>query len=141
MAHEGAPPAVELGGWESAALRAGSTVRLTGSQAVLAGLPGGAGSGQGFLVDPERAQAAIATLTGVIHDLEAGMAELGLRWTRAPGIDPVSVRLGENMELMRQRALAYVLGWTEQIEATRDALQAQVDAYRRVDESNAGSRA
>jgi hypothetical protein len=110
---------------------------LAGWQAVAA-IPGGAtGLADGFLVDPERAEVAIKTLTGVIDDLEAAMAAWQSARSIAPGIDPVSMRLGQNMEVMRQRAVAYVQAWTAQVKVTRDALQAQVDSYRRVDRNNA----
>jgi hypothetical protein len=114
---------------------------LAGWQA-MAAIPGGpTGLADGFLVDTERAEVAIATLTGVIDDLEAAQIHWYQQHFKAPGIDPVSIRLGENMRVMQQRAVAYVQAWTAQVKATRDALQAQVDGYRRVDQDNAARRA
>lgn len=103
----------------------------------LAEIPATGGIGNGFLVDPERAEQAVRTLTGVIDELEVAI----LAWRRQEkinaGTDPVSVQLAENVATMGTRAGSWLESWTDQIRLARDALQAQVDDYRRVEQENA----
>lgn len=54
----------------------------------------------------------------------------------APGYDAVSTNVARQGAVMGERTLAYVRAWADQIEATRDALQQQLDAYRAVEQTN-----
>ncbi|MGQ0575348.1 MAG: PE domain-containing protein [Pseudonocardia sp.] len=98
----------------------------------------GGGSG-GFLVDPERAEVAIAQLDAALLDIRQAMGRFRHQnVVEPPGQDPVSVNLAEQMREMDRRAGQYVQAWAGQVELFRDAVQAQVDSYRRVDADNAG---
>ncbi|MGQ0573823.1 MAG: PE domain-containing protein [Pseudonocardia sp.] len=98
----------------------------------------GGGSG-GFLVDPERAQVAIAQLDAALQDIRQALAGFETaRFVEPPGQDPVSLNLAEQMREMDRRAGEYVQAWAGQVELFRDAVQAQVDSYRRVDADSAG---
>ncbi len=105
----------------------------------------GAGAGEvvpgTLFVDPERAQACVDGLGGVVDDLRLGLK--ALRWTAfaAPGHDQVSVNMASNGGLMAQRAQAYVEVWARQIDETRAALSHQLEAYRITEQANAGRRA
>ncbi|MGQ0575346.1 MAG: PE domain-containing protein [Pseudonocardia sp.] len=87
-------------------------------------------------------------LAGPGHPVVADAALLDIRQAMAgfetarliepPGQDPVSVNLAEQMREMDRRAGQYVQAWAGQVELFRDAVQAQVDSYRRVDADNAG---
>jgi succinate dehydrogenase/fumarate reductase flavoprotein subunit len=94
-------------------------------------------AGGGFRLDPDRARAAADRLTEVINELEATLAT----WRTdpgVPGIDPVSVRLGENIDRMNGNARAFVRTTVARTTAARDALLAQLEAHRRHD-TDAGS--
>lgn len=96
----------------------------------------GEGGAGGFVVDPERAEACIVELTRIVNDLRMETTQVvGLRFD-APGGDEVSRNMAKNAHEMSQRAMAFVRAWADQIEATRNALQVQLDGYRNVEESN-----
>ena len=59
-----------------------------------------------------------------------------------PGGDPVSLRLGENMRIMAERAGVWLAEYAAQVRAAHAALAAQLESYRRVeDEITRGMRA
>lgn len=104
----------------------------------LAMVPLAPGTAGGFVVDPERAQWCIDELTRIVEEVRLGHLD---RWRLAfdpPGYDQVSVNLARNGALMARRAEAFVAAWASQIEATRDALQRQLDDYRQTEQTNAG---
>lgn len=88
----------------------------------------------GFLVDPEKAEAAIARLDEAILDIKQSLSSFRARRVEAPARDAVSVNLAVQIREMDRRAEAFVRTWADQIQAHRDAIQAQIDAYRRVDD-------
>lgn len=90
----------------------------------------------GFAVDPERAQGLIDELTRIVVDVRSAVALMSLQ-VSPPGNDEVSVNLAQNAAVMAQRAKQGVQTWADQIEATRDALRAQLAAYRAVDSETA----
>lgn len=97
-----------------------------------------AGGGGGFMIDPERAEACIAEMTRIVGEVRAASMMMTALTMFAPlGSDEVSKNFANNAVVMAGRAEAFVRTWADQIEATRDGLQAQLDAYRRTDEDNA----
>lgn len=119
--------------------RVGPRIQLAlvqvGQQAVASG-----GAGDGFRIDPERAQACIDALLVVAGDLRRSLSTLLTFWFEPPGLDEVSINMTRNASEMALRARAYVAAWANQIEATAEALRQQLEAYRRVDETNAAQR-
>lgn len=115
----------------------GPARRLEYARAELARTPPASGPLDGFLVDPERAQAAIAQLDAAIADIRQSIGAFKFGYVEPPARDPVSMNLAVQIREMDRRAELYVQTWASQIEAFRDAIQAQVDAYRRADEENA----
>lgn len=102
------------------------------------GPPPLAGGADGFMIDPERAEACIAEMDRIIGEVRGVSMRMSLTTTFAPlGSDEVSVNFANNAVVMAGRAEAFVRTWADQIEATRDGLQAQLDAYRTVDADNA----
>lgn len=101
---------------------------------------GGGGAG-GFVVDPERAEACIAELTRIVNELRVESMSTGSMRFDPPGSDAVSLNLAANGHEMAQRAQGFVQAWADQVEATRDALRAQLAAYRSVEETNRRSMA
>lgn len=108
--------------------------RLIYAQAELARLPVGGGLPDGFVVDPERAQVAIARLDEAILDVRRGLAAFRAGRVIPPARDEVSLNLARQMRVMDARAAAYVQEWLRQLEEFRATIQAQVDSYRRVDD-------
>jgi hypothetical protein len=87
-------------------------------------------------VDPERAQEAIDRLTEIVERLRRWVVGgAGLRFA-APAEDEVSLNLARNGDAMASQAEVAVKTWADQLEAFRDGLQIQLDAYRRADESS-----
>lgn len=111
--------------------------RLLYAQAELDRTPASGGMGDGFLVDPERAEAALAQLDQAIFDIRQSLDAFAVPTVTPPARDDVSVNLARQISAMDQRAVAYVRAWADQIQAFRDAVQAQVDAYRLADEETA----
>lgn len=98
----------------------------------------GPGTGDGFRVDPGRAQECIDELTRIIDEVRRESL-----WSRnltfdPPGDDEVSVNFARNGVRMAGRAEAFVRTWADQIQAARDGLQAQLDSYRGADADAAG---
>ncbi|GAA2540628.1 PE domain-containing protein [Pseudonocardia hydrocarbonoxydans] len=96
---------------------------------------GGGGAG-GFVVDPERAEACIVELTRIVNDLRLQAMMQAACAFDAPGYDDVSLNLAVNGRVMAQRAEQFVRAWADQIEATRDALQLQLDGYSTTEDTN-----
>ena len=101
----------------------------------------GEGGAGGFVVDPERAEACIVELTRIVNDLRIESMSLSTLRFDPPGADAVSRNLADNGHEMYQRAKGYVRAWADQVEATRDGLQRQLDAYRAVESVNRESLA
>lgn len=95
----------------------------------------------GFVVDPGRARACVDELSRIVEDVRLGLLDIRQLRFGAPGYDEVSVNVSRNGAVMAFRAQAYVMAWAGQIEATRDALQRQLDAYLDGDRANADGRA
>lgn len=122
----------------SAVLPGDSAIRrLVYAQAELARTPAGGGPIEGFLVDPEQAQAAIARLDEAILDIRRSLAAFRTTEMAAPARDAVSQNLGRQIAVMDARAAAYIQEWARQLEEFRNAIQDQVDAYERVEDENA----
>lgn len=97
--------------------------------------PGPAGPVGGFLVDPDRANTAVAKLDEVLGRLTDTLADLAFRGRmEPPGADHVSARIAQNTTQMITNAEVYLRGLCDQVEATRNALCAQIDAYQRADD-------
>lgn len=96
----------------------------------LARIAGAGATSGGFVVDPERVEAAISALKRIVLDLEA--AHLDWRRTEIPPptLDGVGLNLVSNTSRMAENAVAWLVSWTNQIAATIDALQAQLNNYR-----------
>jgi hypothetical protein len=92
----------------------------------------------GYVVDPERAQTCIDELTRIVGEVRAILVP-GMGYFTAPGLDEVSVNVAHNGAIMASRARSYLRAWALTIEATRDALRRQLDAYRSVETSNSRS--
>lgn len=112
--------------------------RLLYAQAELDRTPASGGMGDGFLVDPERAEAALAQLDRAILDIRQSLNAFSISAVPPPARDEVSMNLARQIAVMDTRAQVYVRAWADQLQEFRDAVQAQVDAYRRVDDENAG---
>ena len=97
---------------------------------------GGVGAAGGYVVDPERAQECIAELSRIAADVRRSVIASHQLYFDPPGYDAVSTNAARQGAIMGERATAYVRAWAAQIEATRDALQRQMDAYRAVEQSN-----
>lgn len=98
-------------------------------------LAGGAG---GFTIDPERAEICIAEMTRIVEEVRrAAIWTINNMTFRPLGSDEVSVNFARNASTMASRAEVFVRTWADQIEVTRDGLQAQLDAYRGTDSDNA----
>lgn len=108
--------------------------RLVYAQAELARPPVGGGLGDGFIVDPERAQVAIARLDEAILDTRRALGAFSFGKVVAPARDEVSQNLARQMQVMDDRAIAYVKEWLRQLEEFRGAVQAQIDSYGRADD-------
>lgn len=94
------------------------------------------GTADGFMVDPERAQECIAEMTRIVAEVRRASYQTNVMDLDPPGWDEVSVNLVRNAAVMAERARAYATTWADQIEATRDGLQAQLDAYRATESAN-----
>lgn len=95
-------------------------------------------SGDGFLVDPEKARAAIGRLEQMAADISRRLSSFRSGSTfDPPTSDGVGLQGAQNAQAMSGNAVAFVLALHDQIVATKGALQAQVDAYERVDRTNA----
>ena len=97
---------------------------------------GAVGAVGGYVVDPERAQECIAELSRIAADVRRSAVASYQFYFDPPGFDPVSTNIARQGAIMGERAAAYVRAWAAQIEATRDALQQQLDAYTSVEDSN-----
>lgn len=104
------------------------------------GEAGGLGVAGGYVVDPERAQGCVDELSRIVEDVKFALRDARQMSFDPPGFDQVSVNVARNGALMAARAEAYVTAWANQIEAARDALQRQLNAYSDVDEVAAGRR-
>jgi hypothetical protein len=94
----------------------------------------------GYVVDPERAQGCIDELSRITGEVRR-LLMLSWRFSfESPGHDEVSTNVARNGAVMGARAEAYVRTWADQIDATRDALQRQLDAYQEVEDANTGRR-
>jgi len=115
--------------------RAWSPILAPTGSLQLPGLTPAADAG-GFRVDVDAAATPIAALdealdrlTGTLVLLRRGFA------VERPAEDHVSARIAQNNGLMFDNAHEYVRVLRDQVEAARDALRAQLDSYRRVDEA------
>ncbi|MGQ0576953.1 MAG: PE domain-containing protein [Pseudonocardia sp.] len=108
--------------------------RLAAAQAELNRPSPSAGLGNGFLVDPDRACEAVVLLDEAIRDIRDALWPLKYGQVEPPGQDPVSLNLAVQMQKLNDRAVAYFEDWARQVQDARDALQAQIDAYRQADE-------
>jgi hypothetical protein len=102
----------------------------------LAASGAGVGVPDGYVLDPERAQVTIGELTRITDEVRRFLHRASALAFDAPGYDAVSVNLANNGRVMADRATAFVRAWADQIEATRDALQHQLDAYNGVEDTN-----
>lgn len=106
------------------------------ANAQLAGSGAGSGVPVGYVLDPERAQATINELTRITNEVRGFLTRTTSMWFVPPGNDEVSVNLAHNGAVMAGRAEHFMRSWASQIEAVRDALQAQLDGYRQVEDAN-----
>ena len=97
---------------------------------------GAVGAAGGYIVDPERAQECIAELSRIATDVRRPLVYARQLYFDPPGYDAVSTNIARQGAVMGDRAVAYIRAWASQIEATRDALQRQLDAYRAAEMSN-----
>lgn len=95
----------------------------------------------GYVVDPERAQECIRELERIANDVRLTILQPGKFSFTPPGHDLVSQNVAVQGSIMGQRAEVYIAMWANQIEATRDALVAQLAAYREVERANTARRA
>lgn len=95
----------------------------------------------GYVVDPERAEECIREMERIANDVRASLYQADRFSFVAPGYDPVSQNVARQGAVMGQRAETFVASWAHQIEATRDALVAQLAAYREVERANAARHA
>lgn len=91
---------------------------------------GAVGAAGGYVVDPERAQECIAELERIAGDVRRSLTSVQQLYFDPPGFDPVSTNVATQGAVMAGRAEAYIRTWACQIDATREALQRQLDAYR-----------
>lgn len=94
----------------------------------------------GYVVDPERAQGCIDELSRILREVRQALLAVRQMQFDPPGYDDVSLNVARNGSTMAARAEAYVMAWADSIEATRTALQRQLDAYNASEQSIAGSR-
>lgn len=94
----------------------------------------------GYVVDPERAEECIRELTRIANDVRKFLINAWSFSFLAPGHDEVSTNVAAQGAVMGQRAQVYIATWANHIEATRDALAAQLAAYREVERTNAAQR-
>ncbi len=94
----------------------------------------------GYVVDPERAEECIRELDRIAGDVRAAIYDSGKLTFLAPGYDLVSQNVAQQGSVMAQRAEVYVATWAAHIDATRDALVAQLAAYHEVERSNSARR-
>ncbi|MFC5997080.1 PE domain-containing protein [Pseudonocardia hispaniensis] len=95
-----------------------------------------------LVVDPERAQRCIEELGQIVEDLRmAALPALRHAHFEAPSNDEVSVNMTRNAAEMTRRASAYVETWANQIDATRQALRQQLEAYVQAEQANRADRA
>lgn len=118
-----------------------AAAQLGSAESGLAAAPAGA-MPDGFLLDPERAEAAVATMEQVVVDLRRAQ----ILWKPGaafdpPGADEVSRNLAANARVMADRADTYVTDYARQVEEVVLALRAQVEAYRRVEQANTARQA
>ena len=97
---------------------------------------GAVGAAGGYVVDPERAQECIAELSRIAADVRRTLVYAPQFYFDAPGYDPVSTNIAKQGAVMAGRAEAYTRAWAAQIEALRDGLQRQLDAYHEVEQAN-----
>jgi hypothetical protein len=94
----------------------------------------------GYVVDPERAQGCIDELSRILDQVRRPLMLAKQLVFDPPGTDEVSTNVARNGAIMAGRAEAYIRSWANQIQATRDALQGQLDTYREVDDGFMGRR-
>ncbi|MFC4945463.1 PE domain-containing protein [Pseudonocardia sp. GCM10023141] len=94
----------------------------------------------GYVVDPERAQACIREMDRILTEVRKSLISTHMATFDPPGFDEVSLNVTRNAALMASRAAAYIEAWAGQIEATRTALQRQLDAYLMAEQANASER-
>lgn len=94
----------------------------------------------GYIVDPERAQGCIDELSRIVREVRQALLAVRQMQFDPPGYDDVSLNVARNGSTMAARAEAYVMAWADSIEATRTALQRQLDAYNASEQSIAGRR-
>jgi hypothetical protein len=95
----------------------------------------------GYVVDPERAEECIREMTRIANDVRLTILQPGKYAFTPPGHDVVSQNVAKQGSIMGQRAEIYIATWANQIEVTRDALVAQLAAYREVERANTARRA
>jgi len=101
---------------------------------------GAIGAAGGYVVDPERAQECIDGLSRIAEEVRRPLTSAQQLYFDPPGFDAVSSNVAKQGAVMAARAESYVRAWADEIDATRDALQRQLDAYREVEQAN-GRRA
>lgn len=94
----------------------------------------------GYVVDPERAEECIREMERIANDVRATVFAASRFTFDAPGFDAVSQNVARQGAIMGQRAEVYIATWANQIEATRDALAAQLAAYHEVERANSARR-
>jgi hypothetical protein len=90
----------------------------------------------GFLLDAERMRETIAELTRIADTVRQSMARRASLRFEAPGYDAVSLNLADAGRMMAGRAELFVHTWVGQIDAARDGLQSQLDAYLTTEADN-----
>lgn len=93
-------------------------------------------SAGGFLLDEGRMRETIAELTRIADTVRQGASRANAMIFDPPGYDAVSQNFAAAGALMARRAELFVHTWVGQIDAARDGLQAQLDAYLAVEANN-----
>lgn len=102
---------------------------------------GSVAAADGYVVDPEKAEGCIRELDRIANDVRQMLTSSWGLFFDAPGFDVVSQNVAHQGAVMGKRAEVFIATWANQIEATRDALVAQLAAYREVELTNGARRA
>ena len=102
----------------------------------LAGIAGSGGITGGFVVEPERVEAAIAQLDLIVGDLTRELRDWRRTEVPPPTLDGVGMNLVTNASRMAANATAWLEAWANQIADARDALLAQLEGYRQIEQQN-----
>lgn len=94
--------------------------------------------GGAFFVDPDGVEECIRKLRAAADELGPAIQQARRAVFRPPGNDHVSTNMARQAEIMSTRAVLFIEKWQQQIMSTVAALEAQLAAYRKVDEHNAG---